>query len=142
MSFRFSPSSITLILGSVPDGLTRTLPLPAILLSTFSTTCWISGKVTGISITLTIGLAGLTAVSIETGGVFGYDKVPQRVGRRSMNSNGKCQVMLSEPNLSEASALIEVDEIPNHQANKPFSPSLPRNTAKGKTYLNERKGSC
>lgn len=77
------------------------------------------------------------------GGVFGYDEVLQRAGTRSMDSNGKCQVMLSEPKLSEASALIEeVDEIPNHQANTPFSPSLPRNTANGKTYLNERKGSC
>jgi len=36
--------------------------------------------VTGISITLKIGLAGLTAVSIEMGGVFGYDEVPQRAG--------------------------------------------------------------
>ncbi len=90
----------------------------------------------------TICLAGLTAVSIEMGGVFGYDEVPQRAGTRSMDSNGKCQVMLSEPKLSEASALIEVDEIPNHQANKPFSRSLQRNTANGKTYLNERKDSC
>ena len=59
-----------------------------------------------------------------------------------MDSNGKCQVMLSEPKLSEASALIEVDEIPNQQANKPFSRSLARNTANAKTYLNERKGPC
>jgi|GEM_PF-5463608 len=50
--------------------------------------------------------------------------------------------MLSEPKLSEVSALIEVDEIPNHQANKPFSPTLARNTANGKTYLNERKDLC
>ncbi len=97
---------------------------------------------TGISITLTSGLAGLTVVSIEMGGVFGYDVVSQRAGTRSMDSNGKCQVMLSEPKLSEASALIEVDEIPNHQANRPFSPSLARNTANEKTYLNERKGPC
>ena len=97
---------------------------------------------TGISITLKIGLAGLTAVSIEMGGVFGYDEVPQRAGIRSMDSNGKCQVMLSEPKLREAPAFIEVDETPNHQANKPFSPTLARNTANGKTYLNERKGSC
>jgi hypothetical protein len=81
------------------------------------------------------------AVSIERGGVFGYDKLSQRAGTRSMDSNGKFQVMLSEPKLSETSTL-GVDEIPNHQANKPFSPSLPRNTANGKTYLNERKGSC
>ncbi len=59
-----------------------------------------------------------------------------------MKSNGKCQVMFSEPKLSEASALIEVDKIPNQQANKPFSPTLARNTANGKTYLNERKGPC
>ena len=59
-----------------------------------------------------------------------------------MDSNGKFQVMLSEPKSSEASALIEVDEIPNHQANKQFSPSLPRSSANGKTHLNERKGSC
>jgi len=59
-----------------------------------------------------------------------------------MDSNGKCQAMLSEPKLSEASALIKVDEIPNHQANQPFSSTLARNTANGKTYLNERKGSC
>jgi len=60
------------------------------------------------------------AVSIETEGVFGYDKASQRAGIRSMDSNRKFQVMLSEPKSSEASALIEVDEIPNHQANKPF----------------------
>ena len=59
-----------------------------------------------------------------------------------MDSNGKCQVMLSEPKLSEASALIEAAEIPNQQANNPFSRSLARNTANGKTYLNERKGPC
>ena len=59
-----------------------------------------------------------------------------------MDSNGKCQVMLSEPKLSGSSALIEVDEIPNQQANKPFSPTLARSTANGKTYLNERKGPC
>ncbi len=59
-----------------------------------------------------------------------------------MDSNGKFQVMLSEPKLSKASTLIKVDEIPNYQANKPFSPTLARNTVKGKTYLNERKGSC
>jgi hypothetical protein len=59
-----------------------------------------------------------------------------------MDSNGKFQAMLSEPKLSEASTLIKVDEIPTHQADKPFSPSLPRNTANGKTYLNERRGSC
>ena len=59
-----------------------------------------------------------------------------------MDSNGKFQVMLSEPKLNKASALIEVDEILNHQANKPFSPSLPRSTANEKTHLNERKGSC
>ena len=29
-----------------------------------------------------------------------------------------------------------------HLANKPFSPTLARNTANGKNYLNERKGSC
>lgn len=70
-------------------------------------------------------------------------KVGLRYGCPFRPSKGrKCQVMLSEPKLSEVSALIEVDEIPNHQANKPFSPSLPRNTANGKTYLNERKGSC
>ena len=59
-----------------------------------------------------------------------------------MKLNGKFQVMLSEPKLSEASALIEVAEIPNHQANQPFSPSLRRNTANVKTYLNERKNPC
>jgi len=50
-----------------------------------------------------------------------------------MDSNGKYKVMLSEPKLNEASALVEVDEIPNQQANKPFSPTLPRNTANEKT---------
>jgi len=73
------------------------------------------------------------------GGVFGYNEVSQRAGIRSMDSNGKYKVMLSEPKLNEASALIEVDEIPNHRANKPFSPTLARNTANEKTYLNERK---
>jgi len=58
-----------------------------------------------------------------------------------MDSNGKCQVMLSEMKSSEASALI-LYEIPNHQANQPFSPSLARSTASGKTYFNERKDSC
>jgi hypothetical protein len=56
--------------------------------------------------------------------------------------NGKYQVMLSELKLSKASALIEVDEIPNHQANQPFSPSLSCNAANVKTYLNERNNSC
>ena len=59
-----------------------------------------------------------------------------------MDSNGKCQIMPSELKLSKSFALIEVDEIPNHRANKPFSATLARNAASGKTYLNERKGPC
>ena len=40
-----------------------------------ATTFWISGKVAGVSITLTIGWDGLAPVSIEMGEVFGYDEV-------------------------------------------------------------------
>jgi len=58
-----------------------------------------------------------------------------------MGSNGNSQVMLSKMKSSEASAL-RVCQIPNQQANQPFSPSLPHTTASGKTYPNERKGSC
>jgi hypothetical protein len=70
-----------------------------------------------------IGPAGLIAVSIETEGVFGYDEVAQRAGRRSMDSNGIFRVMLSEPKLSRIHAL-RVDEIPNHEAKNQFYPDF------------------
>jgi superfamily II RNA helicase len=70
-----------------------------------------------------IGPVGLIAVSIETGGVFGYDEVAQRAGRRSMDSNGKFKVMVSEPKLSRKHAL-RVDEIPNREAKNYFHPDF------------------
>ena len=78
---------------------------------------------TGIPITLIIGPAGLIAVSIETEGVFGYDEVAQRAGRRSMDSNGKFRVVVSEPKLSKIHAL-GVDEIPNHEGKNQFHPDF------------------